>query len=271
MAFLIQDLLEALDRRAPFASAAVWDAVGLQAGGLRRRIGRAAVVHEITSAVSGRIADGGYDLAVTYHPLLFRPLSAVRDRPGPEGRTLALLEAGVSVIAVHTNWDAAPGGCADALAATLGLESEADGRFAELETAGAECWLGRVGRFAGSAGRLTETVREKLGCAPRWAGLRERLRGDAPAGRVAVLPGAGGSFTEEAAAAGADVYVTGDVSHHQARLGLDWGMAVIDAGHIPTERPGVRGLYDFTAGALAGEAAAVDYLSDPNDHPWEAV
>lgn len=271
MAFLIQDLLEALDRRAPFASAAVWDAVGLQAGGLRRPIGRAAVVHEITSAAAGRIADGGYDLAVTYHPLLFRPLSAVRDRPGPEGRTLALLEAGVSVIAVHTNWDAAPGGCADALAAALGLELEADGRFAELETAGGECWLGRVGLFAGSAGRLAETVRAKLGCAPRRAGPGERLRGDAPAGRVAVLPGAGGSFMEEAAAAGADVYVTGDVSHHQARLGLDWGMAVIDAGHIPTERPGVRGLYDFTAGALAGEAAAVDYLSDPNDHPWEAV
>lgn len=264
MAFLIQDLLEALDRRAPFASAAVWDAVGLQVGGPRRPVNRAAVVHEVTSAAAQRLVAGGYDAAVTYHPLLFRPLSSVVDRPGPEGRVMALAEAGVSVIAVHTSWDAAPGGCADALAAALGLE--ACGRFAELETGGAEGWLGRVGIFEGGADRLAAEVREKLGVIPRVAGLR----GDSPAGRVAVLPGSGGSFVGEAAAAGADVYVTGDVSHHQVRLALDLGLAVIDPGHIPTERPGVRGLYDFTAGALAG-AATVDDLSDPGDHPWEAA
>jgi putative NIF3 family GTP cyclohydrolase 1 type 2 len=36
--------------------------------------------------------------------------------------------------------------------------------------------------------------------------------------------------------------VTGDVSHHQAIAALDRGLAVIDAGHVPTERPGVAAL-----------------------------
>jgi putative NIF3 family GTP cyclohydrolase 1 type 2 len=56
---------------------------------------------------------------------------------------------------------------------------------------------------------------------------------------VALLPGAGGSFIEAAVATGADVFVTGDLSHHQTRSALDLGMSTIDPGHAATERPGV--------------------------------
>jgi dinuclear metal center YbgI/SA1388 family protein len=56
---------------------------------------------------------------------------------------------------------------------------------------------------------------------------------------VAVLPGSGGSFVEDAARTGADVYVSGDLSHHQTRAALDLGMSTIDPGHVATERPGV--------------------------------
>lgn len=266
MVFQVSQLLGAIDRRAPFSSAVAWDAVGLQIGSGQRPIERAAVAHEITNEVAYRICEGGYDTAVTYHPLLFRPLSSVLARPGPEGRTMALLEQGVSVISVHTSWDAAPGGCADALADALGVKPE--GRFAQMETEGEEGWLGRVGMCEGSAADLISRVGEKLGSAPRLAGMKERLQEAPRAGMVAVLPGSGGSFVEEAAYCGAGIYVTGDVSHHEARLAKDLGMAMIDAGHIPTERPGVRRLYDFVAEALGG-AAAVDDLSSPEDNPWE--
>lgn len=266
MVFQVSRLLKAIDRRAPFAAAVAWDAVGLQIGGPQRPIERAAVAHEITTDVAERLCEGGYDTAVTYHPLLFQPLTEVLDRPGPQRRVMALLKRGVSVIAVHTSWDAAPGGCSDALAETLGVNP--GGWFARMETEGEEGWLGRVGMCQGSAAQLLSRVEEKLGSSPRLVGMKERLQKRARAGMVAVLPGSGGSFVEEAAYCGADIYVTGDVSHHEARLALDLELAVIDAGHIPTERPGVRRLYDFVAETL-GRTAAVDDLSSPQDHPWE--
>jgi len=53
--------------------------------------------------------------------------------------------------------------------------------------------------------------------------------------RVAVVGGAGDSLITAAHAAGADVYVTGDLRHHVTLDALTQGMAVIDAGHHATE------------------------------------
>lgn len=55
---------------------------------------------------------------------------------------------------------------------------------------------------------------------------------------VAVCSGAGGRFADAAANAGADVYVTGDLSYELASKTLEsGGPALVDAGHWATERP----------------------------------
>ena len=262
MTVRVADVLEAVDRRAPFHTAAAWDAAGLQIGSLRRPVSKAAVAHELTGPVVEQVLALGVDLVLSYHPLVFRPLRSVTAGPGPEGRAFALLEGRVSVIAVHTNWDAAPGGASDALAEALGLY-ETEG-FAAYESAGGGLMrAGRCGRFDGAAADLTRAVQEALGVRPRTAGLAP----DRPVRTAAVLPGSGGAHLDDALAAGADVYVTGDLSHHEARRGMDGGMGLVDAGHGPTERPGVRALYSFAADA--GIAAEVVDLAGVDDTPWE--
>lgn len=64
-----------------------------------------------------------------------------------------------------------------------------------------------------------------------------RLAGDAqaPVRRVAVCGGAGESLIGAALAAGADVFVTGDLRHHVALDARTLGLALIDAGHHATE------------------------------------
>jgi putative NIF3 family GTP cyclohydrolase 1 type 2 len=63
----------------------------------------------------------------------------------------------------------------------------------------------------------------------------------------------------------ADVVVTGDVSHHQARDAVARGIAVIDPGHAATERPGVRSLYAAVS-QLLGDA--ID-LTEVDADPWK--
>lgn len=53
--------------------------------------------------------------------------------------------------------------------------------------------------------------------------------------KVALCSGSGGSLLYEAVRSGADVLVTGDVTYHEARDAEDLGLALIDAGHFPTE------------------------------------
>lgn len=56
---------------------------------------------------------------------------------------------------------------------------------------------------------------------------------------VALCTGAGGDYTEHARRAGADLYLTGEVKHHQALQARAQGPVVLDAGHFGTERPAV--------------------------------
>lgn len=92
----------------------------------------------------------------------------------------------------------------------------------------------------GRIGRLTEplTLAEYVGQI-RKVLLAPALRyvGD-PAARiskVALCSGSGASLLREAARSGADLLVTGDIKYHEARDAEDMGLALIDAGHFPTE------------------------------------
>jgi len=259
MSLRVGEILAAVDRRAPFASAAEWDAVGLQIGDPEREVSAVAVAHELTGRILEGILSSGAELVVTYHPLLFRPLSSVPAVPGAEGRVFALAERGVAVISAHTNWDAAPGGASDSLAAALDIR-DSEGFASSMTGAGDEIWFGRCGSFGGSVGDLADLVQVRLGARPRLSGPLDRV-----VRRVAVLPGSGGSQVEEAASAGADAYVTGDVSHHEARRAADSGMVMVDPGHAPTERPGVRALYDLVAGIVDRPVEMVG----GDDNPWE--
>ena len=58
--------------------------------------------------------------------------------------------------------------------------------------------------------------------------------------RAATVSGSGRSLIDAAARADADVLVTADIGHHDARRAEDLGLAVIDAGHRETEEVGTR-------------------------------
>mgnify|MGYP002736854031 len=52
---------------------------------------------------------------------------------------------------------------------------------------------------------------------------------------VAICTGSGKSMIRDVMAAGADVYVTGDIDHHTGIDTVAQGLALIDAGHYGTE------------------------------------
>jgi dinuclear metal center YbgI/SA1388 family protein len=101
------------------------------------------------------------------------------------------------------------------------------------------CGYGRVGTLPEpmTPGELREHVASILGFPARLvAGSGGRIE------RVAVLGGSGGSFVREAAASGAQAYVTGDLDYHDSLLADSLGLVAIDAGHATTELPSLEPL-----------------------------
>lgn len=93
--------------------------------------------------------------------------------------------------------------------------------------------LGRIGRLAEpvSLSAFAACVADDLN-AP---GLRYVGDADRTVSRVALCSGSGASLLRDAVRAGADVLLTGDVKYHEARDAQDLGIALIDAGHFPSE------------------------------------
>jgi dinuclear metal center YbgI/SA1388 family protein len=109
------------------------------------------------------------------------------------------------------------------------------------------CGYGRVGRLPEPLApeALCDRVSESLGFpAHLVAGSAQSV------GRVAVLGGSGGSFIREAAASGAEAYVTGDLDYHEALLAESLGLVAIDAGHAATELPSLEPLARGLAGLV---------------------
>ncbi len=185
------------------------------------------------------------DAVFVHHGLFWR---------GQDGRVtgwmkqrLALLLAhDINLFAYHLPLDAHPElGNNAQLGLRLGLVAEPgpEGRFGEQE-------LGFIGRRAEAEGdgfadapALARHVEAVLG---RPATLVDPGRG--PIRRVAWCTGGAQGYFEAAIAAGADAFITGEISEPQAHYAREAGVAFLACGHHATERYG--------APAVAGHVAA---------------
>jgi dinuclear metal center YbgI/SA1388 family protein len=110
-----------LEALAPPGLASDWDNIGLLLGDAAAQVSRVLTCLTLTPEVAAEAVDGGYQLIVTHHPILFRGAKRLTTATA-EGRVvLALARAGVAVYSPHTAFDNTRGGINDRLAERLGL------------------------------------------------------------------------------------------------------------------------------------------------------
>lgn len=112
----------------------------------------------------------------------------------------------------------------------------------ELENDGNVMGIGRVGR-------LKETMDLRMFCEfvkknMSVQGLRVTGNLTKKIQKVAILGGSGEKYIQHAKRSGADVYVTGDMSFHQAQDAEALGLAVVDPGHH-VEKVMIEGVRDY--------------------------
>ena len=229
----LEEVLSHLDRIAPFSLALPWDNSGIQVGDPLQEVTGALLALEPTSTVVKEALSQRVQLIVTHHPLIFSPLKGLLLHQYPGSLISSLVKEGLALVAMHTNWDVAPGGLSDALAQKLDLEVDA---VLEPFPQG-EGGIGRVGSLPQPV-RLVVLAQKLMEELPApWA----RVVGDPErtVERVAVCPGSGGDLWPRARDLGAQALITGDIKHHQAREASEEGFALLDLGHFATEAWGM--------------------------------
>jgi len=256
---LVAQLLALVDRLAPVALAEDWDNVGLIVGRHNRPVRRVLVALELRDEVLHEARERGCDTVLTHHPTIFPALAAVTDGAPVAELVLSAAEARVAVVAAHTNLDSCRGGLNDHLAEMLGMR---DTRPLRPHPSRPAEGIGRVGRVA--PGALEALVRRVEGA---LEGARVHYVGD-PGARVesvACCTGSGGSLIADARAAEVDVYVTGDLTYHDADRAE--GLPLVLAPHAPTERVALRRWFRTFERALAREGAEAVFAEADTD-PW---
>ena len=211
---------------------------GLQVEG-RARIGKLVSGVTASRALIDAAIEAGGDALFVHHGLFWRGQSGCVTGWMKE-RLKRLLAHDINLFAYHLPLDAHPTlGNNAQLGARLGLK--ATGRFGEQE-------LGFIGQCADGGGFadaavLAAHLQHVLGRAATQVGPTTGV-----IERIAWCSGGAQGYFEAAIAAGAQAFLTGEISEPQAHLAHECGVPFFACGHHATERYG--------APALAAQVAA---------------
>lgn len=183
------------------------------------------VTLDVTEEIVDYAIERNFDLIISHHPLLFRPVKAITEDCAVSRKLIKLISNNVSVFSFHTRADKAKGGVNDILARILGLTDVVpfgEGGLGRIGTLAAECELDE----------FAFNVKSRL----KAEGVRV-ADGYNTVTRVAVVGGDGKDFVADAVKAGADTYVSGRISYNVMEEAPEMGINLIEAGHYHTEQP----------------------------------
>lgn len=262
MPLSLQALLDAFEQIAPPRLAEPWDNVGLLAGDPAAPLRRLLLTIDYTAAVAREARALGCQAVVSYHPPLFQPTKRVVAGDG----IFEAIRDGIALYSPHTALDVAPGGTNDVLCDLLGAGERRPLRLSPgSPQEGEKLGIGRVAD-------LPPTPRaELIERARRGLGLRSLLVGGPTEGevsRVAVCAGAGSELLGAALAERAQLFLTGELRHHDVLRAARAGVTVLCALHSNSERVALAPLAERLASLLPG----VEVLrSEADEDPLRVV
>ena len=224
-----QEIIRKIEEKWAPSYALEWDNVGLLVGAFAKEIKHILVALDATDDVVAQAINMKADMIISHHPMIFSKLKKVTDEDFIGKRIITLIKNDISCYAAHTNFDVKA--MASLNEASLEL-SDTKVLFVSADEDVPQ-GIGRVGTIKkeSSLSDFAKYVKQRLAIDDIriFGNPRKMIK------TVAISGGSGNSMVEDAIKAGADVLVSGDISHAKGLDAVSAGMAIIDAGHYGTE------------------------------------
>ena len=229
----IQKVVDALEQFAPLPLQEGYDNAGLQVGLTETvEVSGALLCLDVTEDVVDEAIEHGCNLIISHHPLIFRKLSRISDENYVQRTVTKAIKNDITIVAMHTNMDAALGGVNYKIAEKMGLEN-LHFLSSEKEVNGIKGGEGVIGELAEgiAADDLICLLRERFGVESVQCNqlLRRRIK------KVALCGGAGSFLLDDAIRAGADAFVTGEMGYHEF-FGHEQEIQICVIGHYQSEQ-----------------------------------
>ena len=222
----VKDIIAVIEDFAPLSIQEGWDNSGLCVGSPEDEVSSILLGLDCTEKLVDEAIECGADMIVTHHPLIFSGLKKISPDDPIGAAVIKAVRNGISIYAAHTNADKVIAGVSGAMAARLGLID-----VEILEEDGEGTGLGVVGNLPSplSAEEAIALVKEQFSL--------KMMKASAPVEclvtRIAMCGGSGGSLIRSAQKAGAQLYISGDISYHN--FFTPEGFMIMDIGHYESE------------------------------------
>ena len=249
------EIAEIFNGAFPFEDACSYDNVGLLVGKAGKDVKKILIALDVTTEVVREAASCGADLIVSHHPVIFHELKQVTDEGYTGMLVSSLIENGIAVISLHTNFDKGVGGNNDYLALRLGAKS-----FERIEDGFAtEFDLPEEVPFSDFAAKVKAVLGDAV------------LRTIAVSKVKKVIASCGAGIDEglilRAKKDGA-VIVTADVKHNYAVMAKDLSVGLVETTHYASEWGFTEAIKDFMSKNFKGTELLV---SKKNINPYDVV
>jgi dinuclear metal center YbgI/SA1388 family protein len=118
----IKEIIAEIENLAPLRLQEDFDNAGVQTGDVNREATGALICLDITEEVVDEAIDAGFNLIISHHPLIFKPLKSLTGKSYIERCLIKALKNDIVIYSAHTNLDNAFGGVNFRLAELFGLE-----------------------------------------------------------------------------------------------------------------------------------------------------
>ncbi|KAH9948192.1 NGG1p interacting factor 3 [Amylocystis lapponica] len=249
-----------LERIAPLSLAEKWDKVGLllEAPYPRPTANRILLTIDLTTAVVEEALASRTTFIVSYHPPIFNPLSSITLSNPLQASLLRCAANGISIYTPHTALDSVRGGINDWLAEGIsGKRSDTyEVRYISHTPMELEGGQGRIVTFHEPISMSTLEDRIKAFLELEHIQVAYTPAKDLQTVQtVAICAGSGGSLL---LGVSADVYFTGEMSHHEILAAVASGHNIVLCGHTNTERGYLPVLAQKLSQSLESLASDVD-------------
>lgn len=225
-----KDFINILEKKYPKNLAEDWDNVGLLVGDEEKDLQKILFSLDVTEEVIDYAIKNSFDMIISHHPIIFRGMKRVLKQDALGTKIFKLVKYGINVYTLHTNLDAQIEGLNDYLLEKIGISNSSI-----LEKREDGTGIGRIFKYP--EGKLISEIQEELSnylelSFQRYIGKNRNKK----VYRACLVNGSGMSYWRMAQSRGVELFITGDVSYHDALDAKESGMDIIDIGHYEAER-----------------------------------
>ena len=229
---VLNNLMTYLNENFPLSLAESWDNSGSQLVDINREVKKIILTLDVTDKVVEFAVENKADLILSHHPFIFSPLKNLGLNSYKGSIIKQLILNDISCYSMHTNYDSGEKGMNGRIVEMLKLS-----HWTNLIVTDAEmnAGFGMVGELDETmkVDDFVESVKEvfDLEYVVKYAfSDNDRIK------TIAFCGGAGSEFIAEAKKLNADIYLTGDIKHHDAQVAYELGLYILDVTHYGLEK-----------------------------------